>query len=301
MKKITVQIQSILYNNSIKDIERSLDSMVCAIELCQRNEQYNLVVQLFYGDSSSFPVLSDEKFLELSNKYSGFLKLNYLFFDSNTGTAKGHNILAKDCDSQYMLIMNPDVIFAPDVLSQLLSPFQMNKQVGMVEARQTPIEHPKDYDKFTGETSWATTACVIFPKSIFDALNGFDSDSFFMYYDDLDFSWRCRMLGYKVIYQPSAIIFHSKNLSNEGAWMPTSAEQYYSAEASLIMAYKWSNPERLKIILDMFKASDDDTLNRAAKEFETRKEKKLLPLPLDPDHKIAEFVGDFYTKHRFIL
>ena len=66
----------------------------------------------------------------------------------------------------------------------------------------------------------------------------------FLYCDDLDFSWRVRLAGYKIIYMPSAIVYHAKNLSLSGTWQPTSAEIYYSAEAAMLLAYKWSNPER---------------------------------------------------------
>lgn len=55
-----------------------------------------------------------------------------------------------------------------------------------------------------------------------------------------------RLAGYKVIYVPSAVAFHDKRVSANAEWQPTNAERYYSAEAALFMAYKWSNPERVE-------------------------------------------------------
>src|SRR5690606_12759794 len=115
--------------------------------------------------------------------------------------------------------------------------------VGLVEAKQIPIEHPKDFDPETGETSWASTACAMGPLEVFREIDGFDADSFFLYGDDVDFSWRVRLAGYKVIHQSSAFVFHDKRLSHEGRWMSSPAEQYYSAEATLLLTYKWSRSD----------------------------------------------------------
>ena len=85
------------------------------------------------------------------------------------------------------------------------------KEVGMVEARQTPLEHAKEYNTKTGgETEWASTACTVFKTEVYNKINGFDAETFFLYCDDLDFSWRVRLAGYKIIYMPSAIVYHAK-------------------------------------------------------------------------------------------
>ena len=47
-------------------------------------------------------------------------------------------------------------------------------------------------------------------------IGGFDGDSFFMYGDDVDFSWRARLAGYQVIHQPSARVFHDKRIQVDG-------------------------------------------------------------------------------------
>ena len=224
----------------------------------------------------------------------------YKFFGENTGSARGHNILSEGCKSDYILIMNPDVKLSPHFFFYILEPFK-ETNVGMVEARQTPIEHQKQYDIVTLQTEWATTACAIIRKDLFERLNGFDSDSFFLYCDDVDFSWRLRLLGYVIIYQPLAPVYHPKKLDKQGKWIPTKAEIYYSAESSLLMAYKWSNGERLKYLIDVFANSNDEVLLSVVKSFNERKKNNRLPSPIDADHKIAKFVGDYYSENRFIL
>jgi GT2 family glycosyltransferase len=123
-----------------------------------------------------------------------------------------------------------------------------------------------------------------------------------MYCDDVDLSWRIRLAGFRVIFQPSAVIFHHKTLSPEGRWQPTAAERYYSAEAALMMAHKWSRPDRVDLLLKEFTASTEPDLIKAANEYRRRDLEKLLCDPIDSDHKIGEFLPDRnFTKHRFSL
>lgn len=236
----------------------------------------------------------------MNKKLDGVILIEYLYFDCNTGTAKGHNRLGKKCTSDYMMIMNPDVIVSPHFFIEMMRPFE-DTCIGLVEARQTPCEHPKEYNMTTFETTWSTTACVIFPTKIFEEIHGFDSQSFFMYCDDVDFSWRIRLQGYKLFYQPLAPVFHAKQLASDGGWQPTAAERYYSAEAALMLAHKWSNSKLLARLLWDFKRSKNEDLIKAANVFLIRRKEGNLVRPLDKEHKVATFIEGGYAKHRFIM
>lgn len=302
MNKTTIQIQSVLYNNEKSALFRAMDSLARAIEISKLNGGWIEFAELKYGDASPSRIFSEHEIGELKEKYKFVFSFEYVFFGLNSGSAKGHNMLGETCKTEYMQIMNPDVIVSPRYFLEIFKPFEKEKEaVGMVEARQTPIEHPKEYDMVTGETSWATTGCAIFPTALFRELNGFDEKSFFMYCDDLDFSWRLRQINKKIIYQPSALVFHAKRLSAQAGWLPTAAEIYYSSEAALIMAHKWSNPKLVEKLLKHYQDSSNESLNKAAKAFLKKKDEKALPEPIDPDHEVADFVGDYYTEHRFIL
>ena len=297
VKDITLQIQSILYHNDKCAVEKAIAHLDNAIKV-YKNTGEEISCVLFYGDASKEPVFFDEDLSKIRERYQHIELIDSIFFNENTGTAKGHNRLAEQSESEYIMVMNPDVLVNPRFFVEMFAGFQ-DKMVGLVEARQTPIEHPKEYDTKTFETSWSTTACVIFKRNIFEKIKGFDEKSFFMYCDDVDFSWRIRREGYKLIYRPGAVVYHAKRLSMGGAWQPTNAEIYYSAEAALLMAYKWSQPELLKRLLFDFKHSKENVYNKAAQEFERRRRNNLLPKPIDEEHKIATFVDGGYAKHRF--
>lgn len=300
MEKICIRVQSILYKNEKDSLLKAIRALANAVRVSEKNQAPVTGVELYYGDSSDDPIFSEEDVTAVNEQYGDYLKFTYHFFGFNSGSAKGHNTLAEDCRTSYIMIMNPDVIVSPRFFIEIMKPFE-KEDVGMVEARQTPIEHQKEYDVETGETGWATTACAVIPFHLFQKLNGFDSDTFFLYCDDLDFSWRIRLLGYKIIYQPLAPVFHAKRLSVSGSWQPTDAEKYYSAEAALMMAYKWSNDERVEYLLNVYGESNDENLKKAVEHFYKMKEEKKLPEQIDKEHKVAEFIGDYYSENRFIL
>jgi GT2 family glycosyltransferase len=296
---VTLHVQSIVYRNEHAALARAFESLDRAVDFAIAGRLIS-AVSMTYGDCSPVSVV-DEAFLKrLTDSATAISEVRKIFFGENIGTARGHNKLANGSGAMLTLVMNPDVILAPNALIELVRPFQ-RAGVGMTEARQVPIEHPKEYDTTTGETSWASTAAAVIPTALLHALDGFDADTFFLYCDDVDFSWRVRLAGYKIIFQPSAAVFHDKRLSIFGGWMPSGAEKYYSAEAALLMAQKWSRPDLVERYLSDFTASQESEHHRATAEFLRRRSANLLPAALDPNHKISTFVNGNYTRHRFEL
>ena len=90
-----------------------------------------------------------------------------------------------------------------------------------------------------------------------------------MYCDDVDFSWRARLSGYRVLYRPTACVFHDKRLDPHGQIVAGEAEVYYSAEASLMMAWKWSHPELAERLCHALSDSGSEPHRRAVEAFET--------------------------------
>jgi len=293
-----IQQQSVLYRNDFDSIVRSLEAIANSAEIALRT---NVIsgLQVRYGDCSPYPSLTEAQLQFLKDTYSS-ISIEYEFFNENLGSAAGHNRLAQRTEADFLLIQNPDVIPSPRIYQNLLHPFNFPK-VGMTEAKQLPIEHPKDYDQETGDTSWASTACALINRGIFQQLEGFDSDAFFLYCDDVDFSWRVRSLGFRVVFQPSAVVFHDKRLSIDAKWSPTDSERYYSAEASLLLTYKWSREDLTNEYLAIFENSGDVHQVKAAKEFYKKKDQNLLPKQLDETHEIGQFIDYNYAKHRYAL
>ncbi|MBR4078471.1 MAG: glycosyltransferase, partial [Oscillospiraceae bacterium] len=206
--KVSIQIQAVIYHNQKKNLLKTIEHIHNALRTVTDTVGR---VEFVYGDASKTPTFSEEEVMEITRRFSDRLQFRYVFFNENTGFGKGQNLLGDGCTADYILIMNPDIIVTPTFFTEMLRPFS-DTTVGMTEARQTPVEHHKAYDFNTLETGWASLACAMVPTTLWNQLDGIDSDSFFMYCEDVDFSWRLRLLGYKIIYCPKAPVYHAKRL-----------------------------------------------------------------------------------------
>lgn len=295
---VSVAALTVLYHNSPSAIERTVRSFDNATRVGIEEGACSRFV-LALGDASPEPLLSDEDVTRLQDT-AEHLEVVYEFFDENTGTSKGQNRLSRGTESDVVLLCNPDVV--PDARA----PWRMTSvledgRVGLVEAKQLPVEHPKDYDIETGFTSWGSGAFSMVPRRVFEEVDGFDEDTFFLYCDDVDLSWRIREAGYDIVIQPAAVVFHDKELTQDAGWVPTAAERYYSAEAALLLAHKWSRDDIVEQVMAQFAASADEHHRRAAEEFTRRRDAGTLAPQRDPEHRVGSFVNGNYARHRYAL
>ena len=296
---VSLRVQSILFNNDPGDVQHALESLARAAELAMRAGVISRA-EVAYGDCSPKTVFTAAAISDMNQRYAarGIDRIDYRFFDANLGSAGGHNRLLEELGSDLVMIQNPDVIAAPNLISEMIRPL-MQPGVGQVEARQIPIEHPKYYDPLTGETGWASTACAMVPRQLIEEVERFDAKTFFLYCDDVDLSWRIRLAGYRIVFQASACVFHDKRLTPDGHATVGAAEEYYSAEAALLLTHKYSRPDLAAKLGDSMLIGGTEAQRRAVAEYRRRARDGLLPAPLDTEHRIAEFVNHAYANHRF--
>jgi GT2 family glycosyltransferase len=299
MPTFSLQIQTVLYNNSKQSVLRSAYAFQDAVEYAKNKGVLSSAV-LTYGDSSTEPLFSEAEIDLLNRDIEPCLKVRYTFFNKNMGSAGGQNALAKGSGADYLFIINPDVIPDRTVFEELTAPFA-SPEVGITECKQLPVEHPKDFDRQTGETSWAMGACTFIARKVFELVGGYDDESFFMYCDDVDLSWRVRLAGYKIIHVPSTAVFHDKLFGKQGEWLPSDAEVYYSSEAAMLMAYKWSYPELFQEIMQDHERSCNTLHRKAAECVKTRLREGKMPVPIDCEHRSGNIINKNFGEMRFII
>lgn len=159
--------------------------------------------------------------------------------DCNMGFGAGNNIGASLGNSPFLFCLNIDTEFFDDTLQCLSETIEQekNERIALWELRQFPYEHPKFYDPLTGETSWSSGAAFVIRREVFELIGGFD-ESFFMYAEDVDLSWRVRTAGYQLRYVPKAVIRHFCYTS-AGEVKPT--QYIYSAIGNLHLRYKFGS------------------------------------------------------------
>ncbi len=295
----TLQLQTVLFHTERPALARTLAAIDQTVRLAKRGGSLGQT-EVALGDGSPSPIVDEALLLEWNERFSSIDSIRYDFFGDNLGSAAGHNRLAASSGSDLIVTSNPDIIAAPRTLELMIQELRDDK-VALVEAKQVPLEHPKAFDALSGATSWASTAFAMVKRRVFDEVDGFDDDTFFLYCDDVDFSWKIRLVGHNVVFQPAAIVFHDKQLSLQGEWQPSGAELYYSALAGLLLPYKWSREDLTRQYLTYFETHGTSEQRRAAKEFRNRESRGRLPKQVDEANRIGEFNAGFYAEHRFTV
>jgi GT2 family glycosyltransferase len=65
------------------------------------------------------------------------------------------------------------------------------------------------------EIDFATGCCILIHKSVFDKI-GFLAEEYFLYFEDTDFCVRAKRAGIKIIYEPSARLWHKVSSTTGG-------------------------------------------------------------------------------------
>lgn len=210
-----------------------------------------------------------------------------------------------DPQPSVLVMLNPDTYVVPTALSGLLGALG-DPEVGIAEARQIPLEHPKPFDLVTGETPWASGCAMALPFELFWSLGGFDP-AFFLHGDDVDLSWRVRISGKVIRHVVDAAVFHDKRLTPSGFPDPTPEEECQGMLARLLLAHRAERPEVIDEWLLWTEVHGSREHRRGADIFRERRGAGHLPEPyrqlLDTDAQtvgaVATFVGGEYAEHRF--
>jgi GT2 family glycosyltransferase len=150
----------------------------------------------------------------------------------NLGFAGGNNVGLRESTGSYPVLLNNDTRVRPGWLRALVETAESDPAVGAVTAKLVFAEPPHAIqnaggllltdgsggDRGSGETDvgqydkaeeifGVCGASVLLRREMLDEVGTFD-ETFFMYYEDTDLSWRMRARGWKVIYQPAAVVEH---------------------------------------------------------------------------------------------
>jgi hypothetical protein len=91
-------------------------------------------------------------------------------------------------------------------------------------------------DRRRDDLATASFCCALVPVQAFRDAGKLD-ERFFMYYEETDFIRRAQALGYRLRYEPSAVIYHRESGSSGGGWM-TPFKQYYATRNRLFLVRK---------------------------------------------------------------
>lgn len=184
---------------------------------------------------------------------------NYIFNKNKVrGFAEAHNDLFKLIKpTDYFLILNPDCIVSPNAFDLLVKRFLLNpKKTGIVEGRQWPAEHPKEFDPLTLRTPWASGAFCLINAEFYASIGGMD-ENYFLYNEDVDLSWMSWLNNLDVLYERNAVVTHFTNSSFFHDDNCINNERYYSTRNFIAIAKKFFGNEGERNALQYLKTCPD--------------------------------------------
>ena len=89
--------------------------------------------------------------------------------------------------------------------------------------------------KVRKQITFATGACMLVKREIFEKVGFFDK-KYFLYLEDMDFCVRIKSAGFRIIFEPEAIVWH-KNASSSGG-SGSLLQDYFITRNRLLFAFK---------------------------------------------------------------
>jgi N-acetylglucosaminyl-diphospho-decaprenol L-rhamnosyltransferase len=72
-------------------------------------------------------------------------------------------------------------------------------------------------DDETCEVDWVVGAAMLVRWAVYEQIGGLDEARFFMYSEEVDWCWRAKQAGWRVVYHPAALVIHHEAKSSDQA------------------------------------------------------------------------------------
>ena len=220
MKKVAVVI---LNYNGRKFLEKFLPIVI---------EHSSDVAEVIIADNAS----TDDSVAFMK---SNFPDIRLIINNSNGGFSTGYNLALRQIEAEYYCLLNSDIEVTPHWIEPVIKLMDDDATIaacqpkilsyndkkkfeyagaggGFIDKYGYPFcrgrvfQHLEDdngqYDDIK-EVFWATGACMFVRADAYHTFGGLD-DSFFAHMEEIDFCWRVKNMGYKVMYCPQSKVYH---------------------------------------------------------------------------------------------
>ncbi|MCR8659829.1 glycosyltransferase family 2 protein [Paenibacillus endoradicis] len=226
---VTVSVCIVTYN-SAEDISSCLD----AVMLQSQPVQSIIIVDNASADRSV------ELVKERMNEATPIVLIENKI---NNGFAGGQNQAIAATDSDYVLVLNPDVELYPDYIKILVDRLERDSHAGsatgLLKLKSNPsivdstglqmglnrhaldrgAGQPIDMWLEPGEVFGVSGAAALYARRMINdiSLEGeFFDEHFFAYKEDVDVAWRARLLGWSSYYDPTSQGIHARGWQTGG-------------------------------------------------------------------------------------
>jgi GT2 family glycosyltransferase len=156
----------------------------------------------------------------------------------NRGFSGGNNVAFRAAAGRHMVVLNNDTMVQPGWLAALVAAADSDERVGAVTSKLVFADRPDviqnagllllsdggGADRGSGERDVGQYGrreevfgfcggAALLRRDMLKDVGGFD-ETFFAYYEDADLSWRMRLRGWSVLYEPAAVVQHVHSATN---------------------------------------------------------------------------------------
>jgi len=171
----------------------------------------------------------------ITHMFKDYPRITIALLDKNYGFSEGNNRGSSFINkkSKYIVFLNNDTKVEKSWLKELVNVMELDKNIGVAQAKLLIMNKNRVIDcagalisrigqviscgygqKDLGqydcirEIFYAKGAAMIVRRNLWQVLKGFEP-LFFFYWEDADFCWRVRLMGYKIVFIPNSIVYHA--------------------------------------------------------------------------------------------
>jgi len=196
----------------------------------------------------------------------------------NLGFCRGNNVGLRYCLERgfdYVLLLNSDTEVLPDLIGELVEVMQADPRIGIAGAKNLLLENPAYMWGQYGEVTWGPllvrtigrftpdrnlreppkdvdwvicNGCMV-SRAALAKVGGFDEE-FWQCNEDVDWSYRARRAGFRVVYVDRAAILHKGGSSGQLGHKKVFSYGYFIGRNAFTFARKYANPlQKAKLFL----------------------------------------------------
>ena len=205
--------------------------------------------------------------------------LRIIALDRNYGFADGYNKALAQVEADYYVLLNDDVEVTPGWVDKVVAMMDQQPDVAIAQPKLMMYDQRDTFEYAGGaggfidsygypfcrgrlfstleqdhgqyddpcEIFWATGAAMFVRASVWKTMGGLDGD-FFAHMEEIDFCWRVKNAGHRVVYCPQSVLYHVG-----GGTLPKSNpfKTQLNFRNNLSMLYKNLPAKRLRRVLGL--------------------------------------------------
>lgn len=195
--------------------------------------------------------------------------------ETNLGFTGGNNWGMRQAKGEYIFIVNNDTEVTPDLLDVLVQPFFDDPTIGVTCPKIRFFHHPdiiqyagfnpidlytgrvtavgskeKDLGQYdvSGYTHGAHGCAMLVSRQVIDQVGMFP-ETFFIYYEEWDWSSRILNAGYHIYYQAKGLIYHKESIT---MGKQSAIKVYYHTRNRILYMRRNTKPREFAVFISFF-------------------------------------------------